>query len=150
MRDGGELPEEFVYCCDSVAPDEKTVLEGLEQVCCGEDRPTANLASYDSLAEMIYLLLGKLGLRVPEDISLLGFGDTRRNGAVIGRLTSITVDEAQIGRRAAILLDEMRKGERDLYDTEQIVMPLGLSDGRTLGPAPDVPDRHRLAAIEAS
>lgn len=52
------------------------------------------------------------------------------------RLTSVIIDEVEIGRRAVELLEQMRSGDRPLEDNEEIVVPLSLSDGRTLGPAP--------------
>ena len=42
----------------------------------------------------------------------------------------------ELGRRAAELLDEISSGTRPLDDTEEITMPLALSDGLTLGPVP--------------
>jgi len=54
-----------------VSLQEEAVLNALEQMCRGADRPTAIMASFDSMGELIYLLLGRLGMRVPEDISLV-------------------------------------------------------------------------------
>ena len=91
--------------------------------------------SFDTMAEMILLKLNRMGVRVPEDISLLGFGGTWRQTPTMQELTSVAVDEVEIGRRAVELLSEMRQGVRPLDDEEEIVMPLSLTDGRTLGPA---------------
>lgn len=137
---GGDLPEEFVHYGSSFRPHvgehEEAVLQSLERMCRGPKPPTGVMASFDSLAEMIYLLLGRLDLRVPNDISLVGFGGTWREGAVSRQLTSVTVDEAEIGRKAGELLKEMRIGDRPLDDNQEILMPLGLNAGRTLGPSP--------------
>ncbi len=138
---GGNLPEEFVYFgdpgCREIAQQEKAILPVLRQMCQMADRPTGIMASFDSEAELIYLLLGQLGLKVPEDISRVGFGGRWREGAILRRLTSVTVDEAELGRRAAELLHEMRIGDRPLDDAEEVVMPLRLAEGQTLGPAPE-------------
>src|SRR5262249_389634 len=117
-----------------IAAHEPEVLPILQAVCRGPDRPTAIFASFDSDAEELYLLLGRLGLRVPEDMSLIGFGGSQRDGAVVERLTSVTVDEAQMGRQAADLLDQMRRGELPLEHEETVLIPLGLSQGESLGP----------------
>jgi hypothetical protein len=50
-------------------------------------------------------------------------------------LSCVAVDEGAIGRRAAILLAEMSDGQRPLEDSEQVVMPLSVYEGKTLGPA---------------
>ena len=95
------------------------------------------MTSYDPLAELIYLELGQLGLQVPRDVSLIGFGGTWREGGLLRRITSVAVDEAETGRRAAELLREMRAGERPLDDNTEILMPLVLTEGKTLGEVSD-------------
>ena len=115
---------------------EPELLEALTAVVNHRERPTAIFTSFDSAAEMIYLLLLRLGLRVPEDISLIGFGGVMRGTAILRCITSVTVDETQIGHRAVELLDSMRRHELPLDYNEVFVMPIGLSDGQTLGPAP--------------
>lgn len=99
------------------------------------DRPTAIFASFDSLAEAIYLVLLRLGFRVPEDVSLMGFGGMVRTTAMLRRMSSVTVDETAIGARAVELLDRIRRLELPLEHDETIVMPIGLSEGQTVGPA---------------
>src|SRR5262249_2742300 len=133
---GVDLPESLVYygsCTTSdVAAHEPEILRMLEAVCRRPDRPTAIFASFDSLAEELYLLLGRLGLRVPGDVSLISFGGARRDGAMAKRLTSVTVDEAQMARQAAALLDQMRRGELPLEHDATHHIPLGLSEGESL------------------
>ncbi len=120
-----------------MADQEEATFEALKRICGNGDGPTAIFSTFDSQAEMIYLLLGRLGLRVPEDISLLGFGGTWRHSPMQHTLTSVAIDEAKLGSLAVKLLNEMRNGKRPLDDNEEIVLPLSLTDGSTLGPAPD-------------
>jgi DNA-binding LacI/PurR family transcriptional regulator len=91
------------------------------------------MTSFDSVGEMVYLLLNRMGVKVPEDISLVSFGGTRRDTAILRRLSCVAVDEAQIGRRAAELLGELSSGQRPLEDNEVVVMPLTVYEGQTLG-----------------
>ncbi|MBN2293203.1 MAG: substrate-binding domain-containing protein, partial [Pirellulales bacterium] len=133
---GGELPEEFVNYIGishaDASQNEEAVLPVLEKMCSGANRPTAIMTGFDTESELVYLLLGQLGLKVPEDISLIGFGGTWRDGAMLRRLSAITVDETELGRKASRLLHRMRIGELPLDDHQKIDMPLGLSEGRTL------------------
>jgi GntR family transcriptional regulator of arabinose operon len=137
---GGVTAEHRVFFGPESVPDpevhEPELLAALSAVVNHPARPTAIFASFDSAAELIYLLLLRLGLRVPEDISLVGFGGTVRSSPILRHITSVTVDETQIGHRAVELLDRMRRRELPLDDNETFVMPIGLSDGQTLGPAP--------------
>ena len=86
---------------------------------------------------MVYSQLGRLGVMVPEDIFLISFGSTHWRSAILRCLTSGAVDEVEIGHRAAKLPNEMRDGQRPIEDQEQIIMPLVLTEGQTLGPVLD-------------
>jgi len=145
---GIDLPESRVFIAGAEGSDrshvnpesdssdhEEGVARALQEMLDRPDRPTAIFTSFDAEAELLYLLLTQLGLRVPEDISLVGFGGAQRDGALANRLTSVTVDEATLGRRAAELLEEIASGRRSMEDSETITMPLGLSAGQTVGPA---------------
>ncbi len=137
---GGQLPDEL-YCrlpfsSTELGQHEDETFEALARLCRRPDRPTAIMCSFDNLAELLYLQLGRLGLRIPEDISLVGFGGTERRGAVLRQLTSVAVDEGQVGRRAVELLGEIRSGKRSITDNEKIIIPLVMTNGQTLGPAP--------------
>jgi GntR family transcriptional regulator, arabinose operon transcriptional repressor len=140
LPSGSLADEHAVFFGPEAVPDpevhEPELLAALTAVLDHRERPTAIFASFDSTAEMIYLLLMRLGLRVPEDISLIGFGGTMRGGATLRCITSVTVDEVQIGHRAVELLDRMRRHELPLDSNETFTMSIGLSDGQTLGPAP--------------
>jgi GntR family transcriptional regulator, arabinose operon transcriptional repressor len=133
LREGGcDCPVELACVGDTIALKDELVLETLRRVFAQTVPPTAIFASCDSLAEMIYLLLPRLGLRVPNDVSLVGFGGAWREGALTRRITSVVVDEIGAGRRAVALLHEMRSGDRAIDDNEEFVLPLKLSEGETL------------------
>ena len=106
----------------------------LERMLAAPDPPTAIMTAFDSLGELMYDMLRDMGLRVPEDLSLVSFGGTDRRGPIIRRLTSVTLDGAEMGRRAVQLLEEMGNARRPLDSAEIIDMPLGFSDGDSVGP----------------
>jgi len=115
---------------------EEELSDAIDRMMSGETPPTAFFATFDSLAELTYLLLSRRGLRIPEDVSVVGFGGSRRNGALVSRLTSVTLDELRLGHDAADLLNRMRNGELPIDFSESREMSLGISDGQTLGPPP--------------
>ncbi len=140
QQSGGEVPEDFVRFGKSgkiTSEHEAFVMQSLQEMMARIDRPTGIFCGFDSEAELIYLLLGRLGIRVPDDVSLIGFGGSWREGAITCRLVSVTLDEEELGRHAVNYLNEMRYGERPLNDMSEIVMPLSLSSGETLGPVPE-------------
>lgn len=136
---GGDLADDMIISGDSYSLDqgmqEKEAWPKIKELFSRPDRPTAIMTSYDTLGEIVYLALERLGLRVPEDVSVMGFGGKQRRGAIIRRLTSVVIDGEDIGRRAAGLLDEIANSQRSIRDTEDILMPLELSNGQSLGPA---------------
>jgi len=140
VRDaGGDVPEKFIFQGKGISPHverlENEFREALGRMFSGPDRPTAIFSTFDSAAELIYLILGQMGLRVPEDVSLVGFGGTDRRGAILSRLTSVAISGEELGRRAGEILQEIRLGLRPANDNEAIHMPLMLIEGQTLGPA---------------
>lgn len=117
-----------------ISAHEAEVDTALARMCNRENRPTAIFASFDSFAELIFMLLTQRGFRIPEDISVVGFGGARREGALLNRMTSVTVDEVLMGQQAIELLDKMRSGSLPLQSDAVYNMPLDLNQGKTLGP----------------
>jgi GntR family transcriptional regulator, arabinose operon transcriptional repressor len=102
----------------------------------GAERPTAIFCGNAPDAEVAYLEALALGLKIPEDLSLIYIGSKWREEGLAKRIACIGIDEFQIGAQAARLLNEMRSGQRPLDNDEQFVFPPELLLGETLGPAP--------------
>jgi len=134
----GELPDEFIYSAETTSLDaaglESNMSEALERMFRSENPPTALFVVPDDFAQE--RVLQQMGLRVPEDVSLIGLGDINRDSSFTRRLTSVGIDGAKLSRRAVELLAEMQSGERSIHDTEEFPMAISISDGQTLGPAP--------------
>lgn len=72
-----------------------------------EERPTAIFAANDNIAIGVLSVAAQLGLRVPEDLSLVGYNDTPIVGKLPVPLTSVRVPFAQIAAGAlSLLLDD--------------------------------------------
>ena len=129
---GCNVPAESVVLGKSIVVEEETAWAALQKLFAKPDPPTAIFASFDTVAEVVYLLLPKLGLHVPEDVSLIGMGGALRQGAIPRRLTSVVVDEVTTGQKAVSLLHEMRRGERPIDDNEEFLLHVDLYQGETL------------------
>jgi len=70
----------------------------------GEDRPTAVFCESDFLAESFCDAALVLGLRIPGDVAVVGFGDLPVTRIRRPQITSISPPVAEVGRRAATLL----------------------------------------------
>jgi len=104
----------------------------LQQMLAVPEPPTALFTTFDSLGEVIYLVASSMGLQVPGDLSIVSYGGIRREGAVVRRLTAITIDEAEEAQLAVQLLVEMCEGRRPIRSNEEISLTLGVSQGQTL------------------
>ncbi|PQO30129.1 GntR family transcriptional regulator [Blastopirellula marina] len=111
---------------------EKDCGEAIDQLFQRPHPPTAFFCGFDSYAEMIYLMLAQRGLRVPTDVSLVGFGGTQRGGGLARHLTSVVIDEVGMGAQAVAMLASMRKGETPIDAHEVRQLPLSFNLGTTL------------------
>jgi DNA-binding LacI/PurR family transcriptional regulator len=151
---GGDVDEQSlrVFYGSVHSPDlsahEAELSNQLDRLFTGDRPPTAIFVSFDSLAELIFVLLARRGIRVPEDVSLLGFGGARRQGALTRQLTSITIDEERLGQDAVEILDEMRRGELPIENNETRWIRLGISDGVTLTKLKPSTRKSRTATAE--
>jgi GntR family transcriptional regulator of arabinose operon len=72
-----------------------------------EDRPTALVCYNDGLAINLLEVIRKLGLSVPDDLSLVGFDDSALATATEVKLTTLTHPKTEMGVAAADLLIAM-------------------------------------------
>lgn len=97
-----------------------------------EPRPTAIVAASDEMAIGVRESARRLGLRVPEDFSVVGIDDYMLSG-VLG-LTTVRQDVAAQGRAAArLLLRALLEGDES---ADEVVMPTELVRRESTGPAP--------------
>ena len=73
-------------------------------------RPTAVFACNDNMALGVYAAAHRLGLRVPEDLSVIGFDDLVEAGLASPPLTTIRQPIAEIGAAALRTLLDLRSG----------------------------------------
>ncbi|HOX04790.1 MAG TPA: substrate-binding domain-containing protein [Planctomycetota bacterium] len=95
-------------------------------------RPTAILCFNDSRALLLLQAAAERGLRVPQDLSIAGYGDVAVRTGRSASLTSVWVDPALIGRRAAELLTAAPAGPPALVR----VPPELMARGTTAPPPP--------------
>ncbi|WP_282045237.1 LacI family DNA-binding transcriptional regulator [Roseibium album] len=80
--------------------------EAAEEIIRMENRPTAVFCASDQVAFGLMSTLTARGLRVPEDISVIGFDDIELSDFYVPSLTTIRQDRHALGTRAASLLLE--------------------------------------------
>lgn len=97
-------------------------------------RPTALIAINDLLAIGVLRAAGDLGLRVPTDLSLLGYDDIPMAKYMVPRLTTVSKDALRLGREAfKLLLERIQNPERP---RQKRVEPARFIIRESTGPAP--------------
>jgi len=80
----------------------------IRQMLSQPDRPTAVFTSTDPMAMQVYSAAASLGLRIPQDVSVVGYADFPFAIDLWPPLTTVRQDPYQMGRRAAqMLLDRI-------------------------------------------
>lgn len=70
-------------------------------------RPTAIFSGNDVIALGVFFAAMSLGIRIPDELSVVGIGDFRGSSAVEPGLTTVRIPARRIGRRGAEILIEM-------------------------------------------
>ncbi|WP_329140260.1 LacI family transcriptional regulator [Streptomyces sp. NBC_01476] len=101
-------------------------------------RPTAIFAFQDSAAFTVLDELAECGLRVPEDVSVVGFDDIDAASNVRPALTTVRQPFIEMGRRAARLLLASLDPTEDATAEQHLVLPTELIVRDSTGAAPPV------------
>ncbi len=96
---------------DSIRPTLAAARTFLESLPRGPSMPTAIYAYSDDYALPLLRALHERGIRVPEDISVLGTDDLPRGEMSIPSLSTIRFDGADLGLRAVTMINSLITGE---------------------------------------
>jgi LacI family transcriptional regulator len=130
LRNAGiEFDKRLVVRIPLHSPDTEMRIEALLD----EGAPTAIFAANNTLAEQVWHVLRRRGLRIPADVSLVGFDDVPWMGMVDPAITVVEQPTLELGRRAALLLLRRLDGPT-LEPAVEILQPRLVVRGST-GPA---------------
>lgn len=129
-EDGLAIPEQWHMETDLTL---EGAIVAMQRLLRGPARPTAVICANDLLAFGALLAAKNLGVRVPEEVSVVGFNDFDYAKYMSPPLTTIRVDLTQIGHNAGTYLLEALAGKQPagLIETATELVVRGSS-----GPAP--------------
>jgi len=107
--------------------------EAAEALLARRDPPTAIFAFNDNTAIGVLNAARARGLRVPEDLSVVGFDDTFQATIVTPKLTTVRQPLAELGRMGVSLLTRLLEGQR--LDALRIELSTTLVVRDSTGPA---------------
>lgn len=102
----------------------------------GTHRPTALFCSNDLLALGVMRALREAGLRVPDDVSVLGFDGLAVGELLSPSLATVVQPSVEIGRRAAERLLAQIEGRGEGGDA--LILPHTIRAGGTVGAPPSI------------
>ncbi len=112
LEAGIETPSEYLVDCDT---HELRVEKSSEQAALKllrlENPPTAIFATSDEIAFGVLRAAQMLGLRVPKDLSIIGFDDVPQSVNCHPALTTVRQPLREMGAAAAQLLSKLARGE---------------------------------------
>ena len=98
-----------------------------------EDRPTAVMCANDLIALGLMQRLALNGIRVPDDIALVGFDDLAWAGAAVIPLSSVRQQREELGRRAVqLVMDEVLNAETHVHVHEEFQPELVVRNSSSL------------------
>jgi len=106
--------------------------EGMQTLWQSRWRPTAIVAMADVIAIGVMQAARELGLRIPDDLSLIGYDDLEASSLTCPALTTIRQPTAEKGRVAAQLL--LQHIEERSLAAEHIVLPVELVERESFRP----------------
>lgn len=112
------------------------VNQALDQIMQVEDRPTA-IVTYDDFDAMpLQHACWERHIKIPDDLSICTFNDTRQTRYAIPPLTTMAVPAAQAARAAVQVLLQWLNGDQKAVKATQQHLPASLVIRQSTGPAP--------------
>lgn len=122
----GVAPERVL----SISP--QSDVEPLRQLMTAPDRPTALFVWSDEVAFLCMEVVKDLGLRIPEDVSIVGFDSLESCNRCSPPLTSVRQPVYEMAHEATRLLASVIRG--DVAGRRQVLFPLSLDIRSSTGP----------------
>lgn len=140
--------EEAVMDAGLPRPDETLIKDGrfdfrralasADEMLSGPDRPTAIFAASDEMAAAAYMAAGRLGLSVPEDISIAGFDDISIAKSIWPALTTVAQPFSDMAVESVRILRGASLEGKESSKPNIVVVPHKIVVRDSCGKAPSV------------
>ncbi|WP_416147471.1 LacI family DNA-binding transcriptional regulator [Salipaludibacillus sp. HK11] len=117
MQHGIEISKDDIYYGDFT---ENSGYEGIKYFLRRSNPPTAIFVSNDTMVIGAYKAVSELGLRIPEDISIIGFDNSFFSSYLNPPLTTIEISFFDVAKRATTLLIESIEQEEQRGIVEKV------------------------------
>ena len=126
----------------------RDIADGIQPILKAKGRPTAMLCACDHYAIGVFEAARMAGLRIPQELSVIGFDDIDAAPLTAPPLSTLRVQKIELGACAAYLLLSLSSGERnrEIWRHSEIRCRTELVVRESTGPAPSgrpAPSRRR-------
>ncbi|HEY1845712.1 MAG TPA: LacI family DNA-binding transcriptional regulator [Buttiauxella sp.] len=115
------MPPEYEAIAPPLLDTEQSLIEAVNELLNLPEPPDAVFAYNDAAAMVVLRVCAQRGLRVPEDIALVGFDDIDAAAWSSPPLTTIAVDKQHLGREALRILLEEKQSDNLLLPVKLVV-----------------------------
>ncbi len=122
------------YCCNAGSYNPKIGYQYLKELFALDNPPTAAIVANDTIAVGCYHAANELGLRIPQDISLIGYNDIPSAKYMVPPLSTVHLHTDFMGEYAVTLLTERLLNNRSI--NVRVILPGELILRDSVGPAP--------------
>lgn len=116
------VPEYLTYCQHGGLVYEE-VAAAMEALLQQKNKPDAIIGCADKITTNIMRFAQKKGIRIPQDIALIGFSNLDLTDLLSPSLSVVRQPAAEMGKLAAELLIKMIESKRPVTEFEQLVLP---------------------------
>lgn len=135
MEEAGiSIPDEYIKHCAHGGRDTGEVENALNELLALKNKPHAILTSSDRITTTTLFLLNKLGIKIPEEIALVGFTNTILADVLNPSLSSVYQPGFEMGQKATELLLGLILSKHPVYKFETLVLPTQLVVRRSTSP----------------
>ena len=130
LRENGIKIDRTLVVCDKI--DFEVAREATMRLLTRDDRPDAILAFNDIITYAAFDVIKNIGLRIPQDVAIIGFTDTDTAVFVTPKLSAIVDRSYETGCRACELLLKNIGGDKHIY-REVVPMMLKIRESSKKG-----------------
>ena len=126
LENGIAIDESYIKYCPHGGKDFNEVENVLNELLHSSNQPDAIFTASDRITTTTLALLHKLGIKIPDEIALIGFTNTHLADVLNPSLSQIYQPGFEIGKKATEMLISLIESRRPVDEFETVVLPAEL------------------------
>lgn len=123
---GIQVPDDYIKYCAHGGRDVSEIEQAVNDLLAMKDEPDAILTTSDRITTSTLYLLNKLGVKIPQEIAIVGYTNTTLADLLNPSLSSVYQPGFEMGQKATEMLLSLILSKRPVYEFEKAVLPTQL------------------------